>query len=198
MINRRERSLPRPWQSERVTARKHAQNILHNKGDSLVDCSSQHVAKMNRMARRDTQIHNYRWRLQHSSLSNWCFKQAENQFGYVQAPFDFHGSPGVQNLPVNAQDTGSIRGPGRFHMQRGSWAQALQLLCPWAPEPMLCVRAATTRRRRSQPKKKKKQKNRVNPNSSINQLDLTDTEFFIQNNRPHILLHVTWNIYTPI
>lgn len=157
MINRREISLLRPWQSERVTATKHAQSILHNKGDSLVDSSSQHVAKMNRMARRDTQIHNYRRRLQHSSLSNWCFKQAENQFGYVQAPFDFHGSPGVKNLPVNAQDTGSIRGPGRSHMLQGSWAGALQLLWPWASEPMLCVRAATTRRRRSAAKKEEEE-----------------------------------------
>ena len=29
---------------------------------------------------------------------------------------DFPGGPVVKNLPTNAGDTGSILGPGRFHM----------------------------------------------------------------------------------
>ena len=33
---------------------------------------------------------------------------------------DFPGSPVVKNLPANAGDTGSIPGPGRFHMPWGN------------------------------------------------------------------------------
>ena len=32
-----------------------------------------------------------------------------------------------ENPPANAGDVGSIPGPGRFHTQRSSYAQALQL-----------------------------------------------------------------------
>ena len=32
--------------------------------------------------------------------------------------WDFPGGPLVKNLPANAGDTGSIPGPGRFHMPR--------------------------------------------------------------------------------
>ena len=32
--------------------------------------------------------------------------------------WDFPGDPLVKNLPANAGDTGSIPGPGRFHMPR--------------------------------------------------------------------------------
>ena len=33
---------------------------------------------------------------------------------------DFPDGPVVKNLPANAGDTGSIPGPGRFHMLHGS------------------------------------------------------------------------------
>ena len=33
---------------------------------------------------------------------------------------DFPGGPGVRNLPANPEDTGSIPGPGRFHMPWGN------------------------------------------------------------------------------
>ena len=36
----------------------------------------------------------------------------------------------VKNLAANTGDTGSIPGPGRFHMPRSNWAHALQLLSP--------------------------------------------------------------------
>ena len=44
----------------------------------------------------------------------------------------FPGGPLVKNLPANAGDTGSILGPGRYHMPRASkpvchyWAHAAQ------------------------------------------------------------------------
>ena len=33
---------------------------------------------------------------------------------------DFPGGPVVENPPANAGDTGSIPGPGRFHMPLGN------------------------------------------------------------------------------
>ena len=33
---------------------------------------------------------------------------------------DFPGVPMVKNPPANAGDTGSIPGPGRFHMPQGN------------------------------------------------------------------------------
>ena len=48
---------------------------------------------------------------------------------------DFPGGAVVKNLPANAEDTGSIPGPGRSHMPWSNWARAPQLLSP---------RAATT------------------------------------------------------
>ena len=49
----------------------------------------------------------------------------------AKAP-DFHCSPGVENLPAHAWDTGSIPGPGRFHVLRGHPALVLQPPSPWA------------------------------------------------------------------
>ena len=40
----------------------------------------------------------------------------------------FSSGPGVGSPPANAEDTGSIPGPGRSHMPRGSWAPVPQLL----------------------------------------------------------------------
>ena len=34
--------------------------------------------------------------------------------------WDFPGGPVVKNPPVNVGDTGSIPGPGRFHMPQGN------------------------------------------------------------------------------
>ena len=42
----------------------------------------------------------------------------------------FPGDPVVNNLSANAGDTGSIPGPGRPYMLRGSYAHVLQLLSP--------------------------------------------------------------------
>ena len=38
----------------------------------------------------------------------------------------------VNNPPGNAGNTGSIPGPGRFHMLRSNWTHAPQLLSPGA------------------------------------------------------------------
>ena len=40
----------------------------------------------------------------------------------------FPGGAVVENLPVNAGDTGSSPDPGRSHMPRSNWARAPQLL----------------------------------------------------------------------
>ena len=42
----------------------------------------------------------------------------------------FPGGSVAGNLPVNAGDTGSIPGPGRFHMQWNNLAHEPQLLSP--------------------------------------------------------------------
>ena len=60
---------------------------------------------------------------------------------------DFPGGAVVRNPPVNAGDTGSSPGPGRYHMPRRDWAHAPQLLSlrSRAREPqLLSPRAATT------------------------------------------------------
>ena len=46
---------------------------------------------------------------------------------------DFPGGPLVKNPPANSGDTGSILGPGRSHMPRGSGAHVPQLLSPRCP-----------------------------------------------------------------
>ena len=43
----------------------------------------------------------------------------------------------VKNSPVSAGDTGSIPGPGRFHMPQGNEIHALQLVSLRALESML-------------------------------------------------------------
>ena len=47
------------------------------------------------------------------------------------------GSPVVKNLPVNAEDTGSIPGPGRSHMLWSNKVHRPQLLEPARLEPVL-------------------------------------------------------------
>ena len=49
----------------------------------------------------------------------------------------FPGGPKVKNAPVDAADTGSIPGPGRFHMPWGKQAPVPQLLSPCTLEPGL-------------------------------------------------------------
>ena len=52
----------------------------------------------------------------------------------------------VENLPCNAEDTGSILGLGRSCMPQGYWARVphLQSLCPGTCElQLLSLRAAT-------------------------------------------------------
>ena len=50
----------------------------------------------------------------------------------LKETWDFPSGPVVKNPPVNAGDTGSTPGPGRFHMLRGNKAgrpQILKLAC---------------------------------------------------------------------
>ena len=51
----------------------------------------------------------------------------------------FPAGPVVKNLPCNAEDTGSIPGPGRSHMPRSNLAHVPQLLsqCSRAHQPQL-------------------------------------------------------------
>ena len=46
----------------------------------------------------------------------------------------FPGGAVVENLPANAEDTGSSPGPGRSHMLQSNWACKPQLLslCVWS------------------------------------------------------------------
>ena len=57
----------------------------------------------------------------------------------------FPRGPVVKNLSANSGHTGSIPGPGRLHMPRGSKAHMPQLLKPAHVEPVF-------HNRRSQPK----------------------------------------------
>ena len=49
----------------------------------------------------------------------------------------FPGGPMAKNLPANTGDTGSIPGPGRFHVSWGNSAHAPQLLSLRTLEPVL-------------------------------------------------------------
>ena len=52
---------------------------------------------------------------------------------------DFPGGSAVKNLPANAEEAGSIPGPGRSHTPQCNSARVPQLssLCPRAQEPQL-------------------------------------------------------------
>ena len=57
-----------------------------------------------------------------------------------EAPLDFDGGTVDKNLPTSVGVTGSIPGPGRFHMLRSNQAHALPLLkpvCSRASKPQL-------------------------------------------------------------
>lgn len=49
----------------------------------------------------------------------------------------FPGGPVVKSMPWNAGDTGSITGPGGFHIPWGNYAYVPQLLSPPALQPEL-------------------------------------------------------------
>ena len=51
-----------------------------------------------------------------------------------------------KNSPANAEDTGSIPGPGRFQMTQSNEARVPQLLKPTHLEPVLCMTEATAMR----------------------------------------------------
>ena len=51
---------------------------------------------------------------------------------------DFPGGAVDKNLACNARATVSVPGLGRFHTPQGNKAQAPQLLCLFALEPVLC------------------------------------------------------------
>ena len=60
---------------------------------------------------------------------SWKWKQKDKTWS--QSKFNIWGFPGgavVENLPANAEDTGSSPGPGRSHMPRSNWAREPQLL----------------------------------------------------------------------
>ena len=46
--------------------------------------------------------------------------QKHPQLDRMKDTWDFLGGPVVKNLPANAEDTGSISGPGRSHMSKGN------------------------------------------------------------------------------
>ena len=50
---------------------------------------------------------------------------------------DFPGGTVVKNPPANGGDTGSIPGPGRFHMLWGNWACEPELPKPVHLQPTL-------------------------------------------------------------
>ena len=60
---------------------------------------------------------------------------------------DFSGGPLVKSPPVNAEDPGSVSGPGRSHMLRVSWAMCHSY---WAPMPR--AHALQEKLRREKPK----------------------------------------------
>ena len=45
-----------------------------------------------------------------------CFRRSL----FKRSEWDFPGGPVVKNLSANAEDTGLIPGPGRFHMPQGN------------------------------------------------------------------------------
>ena len=51
---------------------------------------------------------------------------------------NFSGGAVDKNVPASAGDTGSIPGPGRFHMPPSNWACAPQRLMAVCLQPMLC------------------------------------------------------------
>ena len=56
----------------------------------------------------------------------------------------FPGGAVVEGLPVNAGNTGSSPGLGRFHMPRSNWAREPQLLSPHVWSLSSATREATT------------------------------------------------------
>ena len=56
---------------------------------------------------------------------------------------DFPGGPVVENPPANAENTGLISGPGRFHVPQGNQARAAQLVKPAHPRVCAAREAST-------------------------------------------------------
>ena len=89
----------------------------------------------------------------------------------------FPGGAVVENLPANAEDTGSSPGLGRSHMPRSSWAREPQLLSLHVWSPCSATREATIVRRlrtamRSGPRLPRLEKalaQKRRPNIAINQ-----------------------------
>ena len=67
-----------------------------------------------------------------TSEVNWFYSNSRTNLR------DFPGDPVFKNRPVNAGDTGSIPGQGRFHMAWGKWAPVMQRRSP-------CSRACAIR-----------------------------------------------------
>ena len=66
-----------------------------------------------------------------------CQWNSDLVFTKIMATGGFLGGPVVENLPCNAEDTGSIPGLGRSHVLWSNLAQVAQLLSRRALEPML-------------------------------------------------------------
>ena len=72
--------------------------------------------------------------LQHGlKKSSGCFCS-----GNIKMFQDFPGGLVAKNLPASTGDTGSISGPGRYHMPQSTWTREPQLLKPTILEPRLC------------------------------------------------------------
>ena len=67
------------------------------------------------------------------TISEWGMWDGERRGIASKVPrMDFPGGPVVKNPPTNAEDTGSIPGPGRSHTLWSNKAREPQLLNPCA------------------------------------------------------------------
>ena len=57
----------------------------------------------------------------------------------MECAWDFPAGAVDKNLSANAGDTGSIPGPGKFHMPRSNLAHVPQILSPCAATTEACV-----------------------------------------------------------
>ena len=63
---------------------------------------------------------------------------------YSYVAQDFPGGPGDKNPPANAEDTGWIPDPGRFHMPRSNYTRAPQLSLSSATREAAATRSLST------------------------------------------------------
>ena len=107
-----------------------------------------------RASDRDVLIEEDSWKphLVTSEIRLCCTDQQASHFSSQNHKVGFPGGPVVKNPPANAGDTGSIPGPGRFHMPQGSWAHEPQLLSPGAATREATARSSPAPRLGSSPR----------------------------------------------